>query len=250
MKTLIGLNVARLQVLEAGQHVKSILKGIDELGIGFITDTTLQNYLAKLKDASTEYDKALLKVMKSDETAKIVEADAVRDKAITAMQRIIGVYELSEDTAEVEAFQSLHTLFNTYKGIQKWNFEEESNGIDNLLIDLHTAKYQAHIDLLNLNAYVERMQVANEKFKTLFAGRTQEKANTEYFDTKALRDDMTLQYNNLAEYVLVMAKAFDTEQYNKPLDILNTVRKYYADLLAKRKGTHKGEAAEPIPPME
>ena len=250
MKSLVNLMMSRLQVLEAGQHVKSVVKGIEDLGSGFITDTIFQNYLTKTKDASTEYDKALVKVMKSDETAKIVAADDVRDKAITAAQRYLNVFELSEDETEHLAYASLHTLFNTYKGIQKWNFEEESNGIDNLLVDLSTEKYQTHLSELHMQDYIDRIQTANDTFKELFAGRTQEQANKEYFDTKALRDELQLQYNTLIEYVLVMAKATDTDLYNKPLDVINTVRKYYADLLAKRKGSKKEETAEPIPPME
>ena len=47
-----------------------------------------------------------------------------------------------------------------------------------------------------------------------------------------------------------MARATGQEQYTKTLDVINVVRKYYADLLAKRKGTKKGEMEEPIPPME
>lgn len=69
------MSIGRLQLLEVGQHVKSVLKGIDELGAGFVSDAILTGYLSHLLDASNEFDKGLLKVMKSDETVKIVEAD-------------------------------------------------------------------------------------------------------------------------------------------------------------------------------
>ena len=249
MKSLTNLSIVRLQVLEVGQHVKSVSKGIETLGSSFITDAVLTNYLAKVGDASAEFDKAMLRIKKSDETAKIVTADAVRDKAITATQRYLSVFELSDNEAELTAFASLNTVFNTYKGIQKWNFEEETNGLDNLLTELATSKYQPAVTALNMQNYVARMAAANEVFKVLFAGRTTEQANKEHYDTKALRDDLTQKYNTLIEYVLVMAKATNEEQYNKPLDVINTVRKYYADLLAKRKGTSK-TTEEPIPPME
>ena len=250
MKTLTSLSIGRLQLLEVGQHMKSVLKGIDELGAGLITDAILTDYLSKTDQASNQFDKGLLKIMKSDETAKIVEADAVRDKALNATLRYLDVFEISEDAAERDAFASLNTLFKTYKGIQKWNFEEESNGIDNLLADLQDAKYLAHVGTLHMDAYIVRVKTTNEKFKTLFAGRTQEKASKEYFDTKALRDELVAIYYDLTEYVAVMARATGQEQYTKTLDVINAVRKYYADLLAKRKGTKKGEMEEPIPPME
>lgn len=250
MKTLVRMYTYKLQNLEIGQHVKSVLTGIDELGAGLITDAVLLDYLAKLNGASAEYDKAMLKVMKSDETDNISEADDLRDRAISATIRYLDVFELSDDDSEFKAYKSLNTLFNTYKGIQKWNFEEETNGIDNLLVDLQETKYQAHVALIHMEPFIVRIKEANDKFKTYFKGRTHETANKTYYDTKALREDLTAQYNTLIEYVLVMAKALNQEQYNKPLDIINTVRKYYADLLAKRKGTKKGEEEEPIPPME
>lgn len=249
MKSLTTLALTRLFVLEMGQHVKSITSGIDGLGENFITDPLFQNYMTLLKDSSAEYDKAMLKIMKSDETAKISAADAVRDKAIAAALRQLGVFELSDNEAELQAYESLHNLFNTYKGIQKWNFEEESNGIDNLLVDLNDPKYTAHIATLSLANFITRIQTANDTFKTLFAGRTQEVASKEVFDTKALRADLTTKYTLFTEYVLTMARALDTDLYNQPLNIINTVRKYYADLLAKRKGTKTEENTEPIPPM-
>jgi hypothetical protein len=38
-------------------------------------------------------------------------------------------------------------------------------------------------------------------------------------------------------------------EFNQSLRVINTVRKYYADLLAKRKPATKTAPAEPIPPM-
>ena len=249
MKSLAHLPLYRMFVLEMGQHVKSIINGIDDLGENFITDPLLQNYMNLLKSSSAEYDKAMLKIMKSDETAKISAADDVRDKAIAATLRILSAFELSDNETELQAYFSLHNLFNTYKGIQKWNFEEESNGIDNLLVDLSDPKYTAHIATVSLSNYISRIQTANEHFKTLFAGRIHETATKEVFDTKVLRADLTTKYTLMTEYVLNMARATDTDLYNLPLNIINTVRKYYADLLAKRKGTKTEESTEPIPPM-
>ena len=119
MKSLVSMYTYKLQVLEVGQHVKSVLKGIDDLGNGLITDAVLQNYLSQLGASSVEYDKAMLKVMKSDETEKIAQADAERDKAITATLRQISAYELSDDATEFNASVSLNTLFNLLVRVQR-----------------------------------------------------------------------------------------------------------------------------------
>lgn len=250
MKTLHVLNVYRLQNLEVGQHVKTVLKGIEDLGSGFVTNEILLNYLTQVLGAVTEFDKAMLKVTKSDETVKIADADAERDKSITATQRYLSVFELSKEAAEREAYASLHTLFKTYKNIQKWNFEEESNGIDNLLVDLASDKYAPHVATLHMESYVERIRTDNEAFKSIFALRTHQQVTTEHFDAKVLREDLVTKYNLMADYILTMAIALDNEEFNTVLTVLNTVRKYYADLLARRQGTSKTETVEDTPTTE
>jgi Family of unknown function (DUF6261) len=247
MKELQTVALARLTNLEFGQHVKSICKGIGLLGN--LGDVNLKNYLEQTNDHIIDYDKAMLQVQKSDETAKIVAADTIRDNAVSALTRYLKVFELSEIEAEVLAYQSLNTLLKTYKGIQAWNFEEESNGIYNLVTDLNNAKYLPSVTLLKMNDYVSRITRTNDAFKTVFAGRTQETALKEVFDVKKLRANLKNTYTDLCNYVLSMAKTINNEEFNKSLEVINAVRKYYADLLAKRKSASKSEALELIPPM-
>lgn len=249
MKEIHKLNSGLLTVLEFGQHIKSTLQNIVLLGVGFITDTVLNNYLAQLTAKMVDYDKAMLQIKKSDETAKIVAADKLRDNAISATTRQLSVFEYAEDPAELLAYESLKTVFKTYNGIQSWNFEEETNGIDNLLTDLSNTKYAPHITLLGMGGLVSRITARNTEFKTIFAGRTQEVSVKVVYDTKAMRADIKTVNDDMNNYVLSMAKAQNTDQYNKSLDIINTVRKYYSDMLARRKPAAKGEKVEEIPPM-
>jgi Family of unknown function (DUF6261) len=247
MKQLQSLNLTRLSILEFGQHLKSVNSGIEILNN--VTDDVFANYLTTSNANLVNYDKAMLQVQKSDETAKIVTADTQRDIAITALQRQLSVYELSEENAELEAYNSLNTLLQTYKGMQRWNFEEESNGIDNLLSDLNNSKYLPSVTLLNMGAFLSRLNTKNVVFKTIFATRTQETAVKEVFDTKALRNTAKVTYVDMIEYVLSMAKAKNTPEFNNALDVINTVRKYYADLLAKRKAATATTPEVAIPPM-
>lgn len=248
MKELQSLSLTRLTNLEFGQHTKSVQTGIATLNN--VTDEGFTNYLAQLATNIGHYDKAMIQVQKSDETEKIVQADLLRDKAVSALTRYVNVFELSENEDEVLAYKSLNTLLKTYKGIQTWNFEEESNGLDNLVADLNNEKYLPSVTLLNMTSYVSRVTTHNEDFKNLFAGRTQEVASKEVFDVKKLRKDLKTTYTDLADYVLSMSKSRNTPEFNNALDLINTVRKYYSDLLAKRKSATKTTPEEPIPPME
>jgi hypothetical protein len=246
MKVLHNLQLSSLSSLEFGQHIKSVITGISKHAIA---DAILKNYLSKIAVEMAAYDNAQLQIQKSDETAKIVALDHIRDISISAFMRQLSVYELSEVEAEVLAHTSLNTLVKTYKGIQTWNFEEESNGVDKLITDLNNDKYLPSVALLNMNSFLTRIGLKNEAFKIIFEGRTQEVASKEIFDSKKLRASCKTLYNDMIDYVLSMAKAQDTPEFNKSLDVINTVRKYYADLLAKRKPAKKGETLLAIPPM-
>src|SRR5882757_2533294 len=107
MSVLMKLNVARLSVVEFGQHNKTILEGLQPDGDGFINDPILIGYVNALENKSTIYDGAILQVLKSDETARIVSADKDRDVAVSAAWRMINAHELSEVTAELDAVASL-----------------------------------------------------------------------------------------------------------------------------------------------
>lgn len=248
MKELQSVNLTRLSVLQFGQHIKSVLVNVDELGKDFITDAPLHKYLQELNGQMGPYDKAVLQITKSDETKKIVAADKLRDNVLTSLIRQLSVYELSEAANELAAYDSLHTVFNTYKGIQRWDFEQETNGIDNLLVDLADAKYKPHVQLLQMQPWVDKLAERNTAFKALFVGRTQEVSSKESYDVVAMRKALKKLYTDTAEYVLSQAKALDTDQFNKCLDVINAVRKYYHDLLAKRTGGND-KPDEPIPPM-
>ncbi len=250
MKELAPVNMTRLVHLEFGQFVKSSVKNLKLLGNGtLITDVTAVKYLNETDAKSIDFDKVLVRIMKNAETAGIVLSDLRRDHAVTTAQRQLSVFEFTDDADEHTAYVRLTTLFDAYKGIQTWNFEKESNGIDNLVADMMSEKYLPFTTLLGMVKYAQRMQTENDAFKTLFNSRTQEVISEEVFDAKVLRKEMKESYDRLANYMLTMAEAHDSEEFNESLKALNTVRKYYADLLAKRKPAKKDEPSAPIPPM-
>jgi Family of unknown function (DUF6261) len=251
MKALESLSLSRLTLLEFGQHSKSIYRDVTELGNGkdFIKDVIYKNYLSGLNDASVGYDKAMVQISKSAETEKIVNADTVRDLSFAALSRYLSVFEVSNVPDEVQAYKNLIIIFKNYKGLKKWNLEEETNGIDTLVAELSNDKNAPSVTLINMSSYINRLANDNEAFKKIFSSRTHEVASKDIFDVRVLRKNLKTAYTDMAEYVLTMAKAQDTEEFNQSLKVINTVRKYYADLLAKRKPAKKGETLEPIPPM-
>jgi hypothetical protein len=225
-----------LSNLEIGEHVDSIVKNIEILGSTLISDPVLTNYLVQLTARNAAFSEGLMPPKKSDETAKIAKADEKRDIATRMLFQQLKVYKYVENPLEQEAYASLKNIFNTYRGIHRWNFEKQTAGMDNLLTSLQEPVYVAHLDWLDMTAKVARLTTANEAFKAAFNKRMQEKISTPSYDMKQLRKEMQQTYEDTINYVLAMAKAHDTEQFNKTLEVINLLRDYYGNLIAKRLG--------------
>lgn len=241
---LENLTFSKLTHLESGQHVKNVHQNLTT--ISGITDNNFLHYMTVVKNSSDSFDASLVYIGKSDETAKIVAADLARDYALSTLKRAASVYEFSLIDAEQLAFTSLDNLFVNYPDMQNWNYNAETNGIDNLLNDFQKPNYAPHIVLLGLADFVDRLESANTAFKALFQGRSIETAGKPSFDAIKLRKSMHKAYDDLTGYVLTMSKVPNPQpQFTTALGLINTERKYYSDLLARRSG---GSGKTPPPP--
>lgn len=231
------LSASALTNMEAGQLIRRLLSDFSTIDPNLLTDVPYNNYVQGLRNQSNLYEMALAQVQKNEETEKIVQADGIRDKAVSALGLCIKLYALSDDPDEVEASRSLGILFGSYKNLTKLNYEAETLGIDKLISELPKPKYSQKVNFLQMERYVTRLSNANEVFKTLFSGRMVTTAMTETFDLKSIRIEMLKMYSEFTVYILAMAKALNTPLFNTSLNLLNATRKYYSDILARRKPT-------------
>ena len=228
------LRTSVLTNMEGGQLLKRHLNDLKTIEPGLLTDAPFNAYLQALMDDADRYEKALALVRKSEETEKIQLADDVRDKAVNAFGKALRLYAASDNVEEVEASRGLRILFGPFKDLANLNYEAETIAIDKLLVELAGPNYSPKIILLQMERYVERMNKANAAFKHLFSGRMVTSALAETYDLKVIRKEMFKKYSEFCNYVLAMAKALNTPLFNTTLDLLNSARKYNADLLARR----------------
>ena len=238
------LKTSALTNMEAGQLMNRHLSDLSTIDPNLLTDVPYNNYMTNITGKMETYKKALAQVQKSEETEKIGLADDARDKAVGAFNMAIKLHAASDDPAEVEASRGLGILFGTYKNLAKLNYEAESLAIDKLTTDLNSPAYIEKVNYLHMNKYVSRLSDTNTTFKNLFSGRMVTDASTESFDMKAIRKDLQETYNDFTAYVLSMAKATESQLFATALNLLNTARKYYSDLLARR-ATPKPEEVKP-----
>ena len=238
------LRTPGLSNMEAGQLIIRHLTDLDTIDPALKTDAPFNAYTNDLGLQSSEYQKGLAQVQMNEETQKIVLADANRDKSVSAFGAGLKLYALSDIPEEVEASRSLNILFGTYKNLSTLSYEAETLAIDKLVGELLSPAYSSKVTLLQMDRYVTRMQNANEAFKPLFSGRMVTNAMTETYDMKILRTALLNKYSDFANYVLAMAKATNNSLFADALNLLNTARKYYDDMIAKRTAP-KTEKAKP-----
>ena len=174
------------------------------------------------------------KIQKNEETDKIASADSERDTATEAFSRTLKLYAVSDVAEEVEASKSLSILLGTFKNLDKLNYEAESIAIDKLVSELTSPAYSAKVSLLQIDRYVKRMKTTNDKFKALFGNRMVVEASAETYNMKVVRKETLDKYSEFAAYILAMATAVNTPLFETSLNLLNTARKYYSDMVARR----------------
>lgn len=232
--TLEPLRTSVLTNMEAGQLLKRHLNDLSTIDPTLLTDAPFTAYVQVLIGIAGNYEKALAQVRKNEETEKIGLADNVRDNAVGAFAIALKLYAASDIPEEVEASRSLGIVFGAYKNLANLNYEAETIAIDKLVSELANPGYSPKVSLLLMDRYVTRLSNANEAFKTLFSGRMVTTAMTESYDLKTIRKEMLKKYADFCNYVLAMAKAMDKPLFITALNLLNTARKYYSDLLARR----------------
>ena len=232
---LEALKTAGLTNMEIGQLINRHLNDFDTIDPALRTDAPFDNYTQDLAVRTTYYQKGLAQAQKNEETEKIVLADNDRDKSGKAFRAGLKLYALSDDPQEVEASRALSILLSPYKDFETLNYEAQTIAMDKLIGELLSPAYSNKVSYLQMDRYVLRMQATNNAFKTLFSGRMVGTAMTETFDMKTLRRDLVNKYGDFAKYVLAMAKANpDNQLFAKALNLLNTARKYYNDMVSKR----------------
>jgi len=229
------LNASVLTNMEFGQLMNRHTDDLATIAPAMLTDAPYNHYVRQITTKSATYQKSLAQVQKNEETDKIALFDDIRDKANKAFTRALNLYDLSDEPKEVEASKALRILLRTYKDLVKLNYEAESMGIDKLVSELESDKYAGYVVLLNIERYVTRMKVANDNFKALFGNRMVTGAMTETYNMKVVRKEMLKLYSDFTAYVLAMAKTEDAPPlFITALTLMNTARKYYADILARK----------------
>ena len=240
MKKRHNLKTSALYHIEAGQLVKRNIDDVATAGIILATDPLIQNYFTQMTADAAQMDLALIQIRAQQETQNLELLDQKRDTSVRVLRMQLRIYSNSDNNAEVAAYSKLKLAFDAYKDIEKLNYEAENNSIDNFVVELAKPAYIAAIATLNLSGLITRMQNDNTAFKTLFSTRSTAIAGTTHYDAKILRKTMLGNYDAYTNYVTSLTNATaglpNNGYYLSLFNIMDNIRKYFSDLLARREG--------------
>ena len=230
-QTLLNLQTSSLRYAEFSQFIARFLDDVEKENLDVKKEEILSNLLGQLKTNLPAYQASLGQVRVSEKSSTITEADQLRDEDFQALREAIKPYRNSRRENEKAAYKTLDLLFDQYKKATKVSYEEESALLNSLLEKLRKAEYQSAIETLGIGRFMNNLTESQAENLAKVS-----------FDTKQLRKDLAVPYQQLSDYVAILAQLKEDAIYQKTLSVLNNSRKYYADVLARRKGKDKKEA--------
>lgn len=232
---LAHLSVTGLNKAELSQFISRFLDDLTKSGINTSGDDIITKLLAELRKQLPALQKAVVQVQASDKTKRLVAADRERDDDLKALRAALSAHRTTKKEANKVAYASLKLLFEEVKTADKASYEEETALMTGFLAKLAAEPYLAQVRTLGLQGFVDNLTESNTAFNTLFASRSKEELTKVSYDSKALKQAVIDPYLDLSSYVLVLARVKGDKPSKDLLKILNNSRKYYADLLAKRR---------------
>ena len=206
--------------------------------------STLQLYTEQLAEARAAFMAGRQSEQVDNQTQEARDADRTRDRAFSTVNHQIKAFEHSDDQAEFEAAYQLGLLMNRYKGTPRLNDSKETAALELLIADLQGPLYSKYIDTLGVKRFVDRLQVANNAFKAVVASQNGSAALQVATDNKLLHQDLVARYTSLCRFVETMANVPNNGYFVQLLAGINTVRKDFAVLQARRAGIKESKAAK------
>jgi hypothetical protein len=173
-------------------------------------------------------DEALKKIVKSEFTAKIHEADKARDDIYLGMAETVTATLRHFNPNVRQAAERLKILFDTYGNVVNKPLNEETSAIYNILQELK-GKYTADVASVGLTQWVAELETRNQTFEGLVKERFDETAaRTTDIVMKQARAQLDEVYKTIVERINALAVVEGVATYEAFIKTLNAVIAKYA----------------------
>jgi Family of unknown function (DUF6261) len=242
---LYSLDLFALRQDEAAAFVLRFETDYTALSLDSSSETDFNLLLQKMLDQLPTYILAVNQIQAEAESKAIAALDKARDLKIGTFRKALRVFEKTDEAPEKVAHSLLKLVSNNYRNVAKENFETESLNLTKFIGDLRNPTNLPALKLLALENHVNKMETANESFKTKFSTRSKTVNTKVVYDAKKLNRDILNDYKKLANYIFTMVSIKDVPFYNAIFDMNNNIRQYYATIIARRGNDDSDETPPP-----
>lgn len=235
------INTLRLNYLRNDGHYQyhtDVLNLIDEFDgvknkLGELTD--------KYRSAHATEDAALKKIVKSDFTIQLQEADAARD------DMWMGIVETTKTSLRHygptfrEAARKLKIVLDTYGNITKKPMLEQTSAVYNALQELN-GNYADLVNTLRLKGWVDALEEKNKLVESLMKDRIDESSAKITVAMKAARAETDAVYRAIVERISAFVVIEGAAAFEGFIAKLNLIISKYAQLTAQSGGKGKGNS--------
>lgn len=193
-----------------------------------MTDAELKMLIATLTALLGDFDKVLVKIVKSIISQEVRNFDNNRDVSFRAFRSALKTESLSTDPEVVRAVSEIEILIDPYGNVPKLVLEQETRAIDAIVAELEGPKYHPLVEKVGITSKVARMKNDNNAFKAKYSARTTEYMEKETADNRELRTKANEVYTTLCDYAAMMSHLEKGPVYDKVVSIVNTIRIQYA----------------------
>lgn len=204
-----------------------------------VEDVVLTKLKTKLQEDSERYRKGISKVKDKVSREEVAELDQQRDRQLTLLLETVQLYRYATEPEVKTAYKLLSSLLKDAKKMRRANFVDESEYITGLLTQFKESNYQSHVQTLKLSPAItaltksqEAFDVALQKSRSLLQAKEQD-------DLTALRKGLQELYQDLQDYLHVMATYSDKVVYKRLNDIFVTNQNAVKALSLPRKTSSK-----------
>ena len=178
------------------------------------------------------------KIIKSEYTEKIKEADKKRDtvyKNIVDALKMLVRYHIAEIR---DAARRLQIMVETFENVPQKSYDEQTGDITNILQEFR-GKYAPDVELTKLTELVDELERTNKAFDELMKTRNEELSGKVTKTMQDARNETDDAYVAIRKRINALIEVEGPENYAEFVSRLNVVIDRYRLLLAKSHGKKK-----------
>lgn len=133
-------------------------------------------------------------------TAHLIEADENRDSILKGLYSFITAHTFHFDENIRTSAEKIQVVFKHYGNLTAKSYNEETASINNLIHDLRV-DYQTDLVTLNINDWLNNLEVKNNEFNEIMQQRYSEHADKNKVSSREIRIEIDKVYTEIIDFI-------------------------------------------------